>query len=151
MILTFLGMPKKVIWKKHYSVVSGTDCFELIFGFLRSYWFEKSRSVPWNRIGMFSEPSGRSDIDSYSTLTRRHIFWTTNGNSVHSELQLRFDIHASLISWDQWELRGRSFLPINCARSAFYSGIESKRMRNTQAREGRANRGGGAIAHWQIS
>ena len=86
-------------------------------------------------------------INSYFTLTRRHIFWTTNSNSVHSELQLGFDIHASLISWDQWELRGRSFLPINCARSAFYSGIESKRMRNKlihagQGRQGKQGGGG---------
>ena len=39
-----------------------TDCFEPIFGFLRSFWFEKYRSASWSRIGMFSEPSGRSDF-----------------------------------------------------------------------------------------
>ena len=59
----------------------------------------------------------------------------------YSKQQLGFDIHASLISWDQWELRGRSFLPINCARSAFYSGIESKRMRNKLIHAGQGRQG----------
>ena len=52
--------PKTVFWKIHYWVATTTDCFEPIFGFLRSFWFEKYRSAPWNRIGMFSELSGRS-------------------------------------------------------------------------------------------
>ena len=47
--------------KNHLTVGTTTDCFEPIFGFLRSFWFEKYRSAPWNRIGMFSELSGRSD------------------------------------------------------------------------------------------
>ena len=28
----------------------------------KKFWFEKYRSAPWNRIGMFSELSGRSDV-----------------------------------------------------------------------------------------
>ena len=55
-------MLKIVFWKNHYWVATTTDCFEPIFGFLRSFWFEKYRSAPWNRIGMFSELSGRSEI-----------------------------------------------------------------------------------------
>ena len=35
-------------------------CFEPIFEFLRSFWFEKHRSTPWNRFRMFSELSGCS-------------------------------------------------------------------------------------------
>ena len=48
-------VPKKVISKNIHSGASVTDCFEPIFGFFRSFWFEKCRSAPWNRIGMFSE------------------------------------------------------------------------------------------------
>jgi hypothetical protein len=36
------------------------DCFEPIFGFLMQFWFQKHSSDTWNRIGMFSELSGRS-------------------------------------------------------------------------------------------
>ena len=53
-------VPKKVIWKNHHSVAPVIDCFEPIFGFLRSFWFEKYRSASWSRIGMFSELSGHS-------------------------------------------------------------------------------------------
>ena len=37
------------------------DCFEPIFGFLRSFWFQKNRSDTWDPKGMFSAPSGHSD------------------------------------------------------------------------------------------
>ena len=59
---------KKVIWKNDHSVGPVTDCFEPIFGFLRSVWFEKCRSAPWNRIGMFSELSGHSDNAFFSCI-----------------------------------------------------------------------------------
>ena len=64
---TFI-FPEKQFFEK--SVVGGTttDCFESIFGFLRSFWFEKYRSAPWNRIKMFSELSGRSALRSYELI-----------------------------------------------------------------------------------
>ena len=62
-------LPKKVIWKNHPSVATTTDCFEPIFGFLRSFWFEKYRSASWRRIGMFSELSGRSALIIFKILS----------------------------------------------------------------------------------
>ena len=71
-------LPKNSFLKK--SVVGGTttDCFEPIFGFLRSFWFEKYRSASWSRIGMFSELSGRSGRQSKSTKSTFFIFYQSD-------------------------------------------------------------------------
>ena len=55
---------KQFFEKKHYWGGSIIDCFEPIFGFLMQFWFKKHRSDTWNRIGMFSELSGHSAIQS---------------------------------------------------------------------------------------
>ena len=68
-------VPKNVIWKNHPSVAMTTDCFEPIFGFLWQFCFEKHRSVSWNRIGIFSEISGHSEMclmNNYYNLC--HVF-----------------------------------------------------------------------------
>ena len=42
---------------------TGIDCFEPIFGFLMQFWFLKHRSDTWDPKIMFSQPSGRSEVD----------------------------------------------------------------------------------------
>ena len=46
------------------------DCFEPIFRFLRSFWFQKNRSDTWDPKVMFSAPSGHSDITTASAKKR---------------------------------------------------------------------------------
>ena len=94
-------LPKKVIWKNHPSVATTTDCFEPIFGFLRSFWFEKYRSASWRRIGMFSELSGRSDIHHFRFFGHLH----THGHG--------FIICYTFCGFPAWQTQTKKWSKIN--------------------------------------
>ena len=54
------------------------DCFEPIFGFPRSFWFQKYRSDTWDPKVMFSAPSGHSDYHELSHEDLKFLNVATN-------------------------------------------------------------------------
>ena len=124
-------LPKKVIWKNHPSVATTTDCFEPIFGFLRSFWFEKYRSASWRRIGMFSELSGRSVYNNsdHTLLFRFHMKLTSLwlallnwyvGTLARASKPADWDVlrHVNLLGWLKFKVQNFSlFSDVQAFRS----------------------------------